>query len=169
MSSSYSRIAGTGPSEAFLLGVDQSFHQNARCEQARAVLNAFAGQNAKGHWLGGSRTQFVFAAAETIVPEWEDVVINWTALQGLTVQARVEIWTDSASTSVTPRIKNVTDSANFDGSSLSVATTWTERIITITPPGVIGIKRYRFYLVPANASNGVAGIGSIEIFDASLP
>ena len=162
---SYSRIAGSGASESFVVNVDDSFHKATQAELLRGNVNALAGQNVKGMFLGGSRSQYVFSASEIIVPEWWDVVVDWRHIGGLTVRARVEVYTTNAGTSVTPRIKNVTDAANTDGSA-STSVSWSEQLITLPTPGALGLKRYRLYLIGSNATNGIAGMGQIEIFDA---
>jgi hypothetical protein len=166
----YSRIKGSGGSEAFSLGVDQSFYQNAQCDKLRKNLNAAFAQGARGGWLGGSRSQEVLSASEIIVPEFWDVLIDWRHAGGdntsdkLRAQARVEVYTNNAGTSVTPRIKNVTDSVNHDGSA-STTVGWVEQTITIPVPGSLGIKRYRLYIIGSNATNAIRGIGQIEIYD----
>lgn len=160
---SYERWAGSGASESLVVDVDD--YRAATHDQVRKNINAAHAQGAKGGWLGGSRSQFVNSAAEIAVPEYWDVLIDWRHLEGLTVKARVEVYTLNAGTSVTPRIKNVTDAADTDGAA-STTVGWTERLITLPTPGALAVKRYRFYLVGSNATNGIAGIGQIEIYDA---
>lgn len=168
--SNYVRVSGTGTAEAILVGVDPSFHQTARANQGRKNFNAIFAQGGKGGWLGGSRSQEVESASEIVVPEYWDVLIDWRHGGGdstsgkLRVQGRVEVYTTNASTTVTPRIKNVTDGVNFDGTA-STTVGWEERLITINPPASVGIKRYRLYIIGSNATNAIRGIGEIEIYD----
>lgn len=160
---SYVRWAGSGDNEEIQVGVDR--WRWVEGDKVRKALNAAHVQGGKGGWLGGSRSQFVNSASEIAVPEYFDVLIDWRHVEGLTVKARVEVYTLNVGTSVTPRIKNVTDSVNTDG-SVSTTVGWAERLITLPTPGVLAVKRYRFYLVGSNATYGIAGIGQIEVYDA---
>jgi hypothetical protein len=161
---SYVRIAGTGTDEAFVVGVDGSFRKTTVGEQLRQNLNAIFGNGAKGGYLGGSRSQYLESASEIAVPDYWDVLIDWRKISGLTVRARVEVRTLNAGTSVTPRIKNVTDSTNNDGTA-STSTSFTEQLIAISTPASLGVKRYRLYIIGGNATNGIGGLGQIEIYD----
>lgn len=162
---SYERIAGTGTNEAFVVGVDGSFRKTSVGDQLRQNVNAVHALGGKGGFLGGSRSQVVATASEVAVPDYWDVLLDWRHIDGdLTVRARVEIVTMNAATSVTARVKNITDSVNHD-SSASTSTSFTEVLITIPPPGAAGVKRYRLYMLGNNATHAIGAIGAIEVYD----
>lgn len=161
----YDRWVGSGSGESLVLGTD-NWSPNDTAEQVRKNLNAAHARGAKGGWLGGSRAQLFSASSEVKVYDWWDVYLDWTKLDGLTVKARVEVYTENAGTSVTARVKNVTDSANFDSTAYSTADTWAEQIITITAPAVLGVKKYRLYVFGSNTTNRVGALGQIEVYDA---
>lgn len=121
------------------------------------------------HFLGGSRTQSVpqVAAAQDAI-DWIDVEIDGTLLSGLTIQARVEVRSAAAGTSVTPTVRNMTDSTTA-GTGVSCSATaadysGTNQKQTIALTIASGIKKYRLQLTPSNTTNPVMGIGYIEIF-----
>jgi hypothetical protein len=166
----YDRYKGSGTGEAITPGTDHWDWPQG--DQIRQILNALASQGAKGGFLGGSRTERVQSATAVDVPQYWDVLVDWRHLKTsgatnpLTVQARVDVWTDDAATSVVARIANITDGANYDyPTPYSTATTWGEQLITIPQPGALAIKRYRLQLIGGNATSGIMGIGAIEVFD----
>lgn len=162
---SYARWSGSGAAEALVLGTD-NWTPALGGEKVRQNLNAIHARGGSGGWLGGSRSQEVFSATEIAVPEYWDVLLDWRHIGGKTVVARCEVYTENAGTSVTARLKNVTDAVNTDGSAVSTADTWTESVITIPTPGVLAVKRYRLYIVGSNATNGIRGCGCVELYDA---
>jgi hypothetical protein len=121
------------------------------------------------HYLGGDRLRAVprVAAAQDAV-NYIDVELDGTSLAGLTVQARVEVRTSNAATSVTPTIRNVTDATT---AATGVACTTTpadysgangKQTLAFVPAA--GVKKYRLQLTPQNTTNDVFGTGYIEIF-----
>ena len=62
--------------------------------------------------FGGSREVSVNHSGTFDVFEYRDAEMNSSQLTGLTVRARVEGKTANAATSITPRVRNVTDGAD---------------------------------------------------------
>jgi hypothetical protein len=118
-------------------------------------------------YLGGSRQISVplVASAQDVI-DYLDVEIDGTALTGLSVQARVDVRSSNAGTSVTPKIRNVTDASDAVVGVACSAITWggTNSAQTLTFTPAVGIKKYRLQLTPSNVTNAVFGIGLIEMF-----
>jgi len=138
-------------------------------QDANAIKNniiAYASARIQ-RYLGGSRQVSVplVASAQDAI-DYLDVEIDGTKLAGFTVQARVEVRSGAAGTSVTPKIRNVTDSSDAIVGTACSATTWggTNSVQTLGFTPVTGIKKYRLQLTPSNTTNPVWGIGMIEIF-----
>lgn len=119
--------------------------------------------------LGGSRqtTVALVASAQDAV-DYIDIELDGTNLAGFTVQARVEVRTLAAGTSVTPKIRNLTDSTDAGTGVACTATaadySGSNQKQTFTVTLAAGVKKYRLMLTPSNATNGVLGIGYIEAF-----
>lgn len=160
---------GSGPDEELISGVDHL--RTWKAEEIRRNLLAYASFFGRNTFLGGSRDVFAPATSgEVVAPSYLDVDVDWRVIGGdLTIQARVNVRTANAATSVTPRIKNLTDNDDIDGLPSTEDTDWEEQLITIPPPAVVGVKRYRLYLVGSNATHDIAGIGVLEIFHDMEP
>jgi hypothetical protein len=147
--------------------VDQLFGYT-RANELRQNLIALASRRAV-YSLGGSRQTAVpqVASAQDAV-DWIDVEIDGTNLAGLTVQARIEVRVINAATSVTPKIRNGTDSTDAGTGVACTATNanygGTNQKQTITLTLASGVKKYRLMLTPSNTTHPVFGIGCIEIF-----
>lgn len=155
---------GSGVGQAYIY---QSVWGFKSAERTRQDIHALAAVRKEKHLvIGGARADrhANTSAAAFDHPNYWDVPIDWTDFTaGFTVVARVEVVTSSASCSITPRIRNVTDSTDINGTS-SIGTTYVEQVITIPVPGTVGLKRYRLQLVPGLASIGVNAVGVIEIY-----
>jgi hypothetical protein len=158
----YNRWAGSGAGEILQIVVDT--WRRVVGNQVRMNINAAHARGAKGGFLGGSRSEGVLSASAIEAPNYVPVTIDWEHIDGLTVIATVDVKTDNAGTSVTPRVRDVTNGVNHNGSA-STSTSWDRKTITIAPPAVLGVVEYWFYLVPQNNTDQVFGIGSIEVFD----
>ncbi|HEU00508.1 MAG TPA: hypothetical protein ENH89_09145 [Aurantimonas coralicida] len=112
--------------------------------------------------LGGSREVGRRTASYEPVPSYLEVELDGTNTVGLTVQARVEVKTDDGATSVTPRIRNVTDGADAVVGSPSTSTTFAAQTLGFVP--VVGVKKYRLETVGSNNTNSIYGIGYTEHF-----
>lgn len=113
--------------------------------------------------LGGSRDNSVIGTPTIDVPEYRDVELDVTKMGGLSVRARVEIKTSNAGTSVTPKIRNVTDGSDKVVGAASTSLVFVEQLLDMTPL-VAGAKKYRLQLNTNNATNDVFGLGVIEIY-----
>lgn len=121
------------------------------------------------HYLGGDRLRAVpnVASAQDAI-NYIDIELDGTQLAGFTIQLRVEVRTANAGTSVTPKLRNVTDSTDAGTGVACSATntdyTGTSQKQTITVTLAAGVKKYRLQLTPSNTTNDVFGTGYVEIF-----
>lgn len=121
------------------------------------------------HSLGGSRaTALPLVASAQDAIDYIDAEIDGTALGGFTKQARVEVRTTNAATSITPRVQNTTD-ATTAGTGVACTATNTDysgtaQRQTIALTIATGIKKYRLQGTPQNTTNGTHAIGYIEMF-----
>jgi hypothetical protein len=117
--------------------------------------------------LGGSRSTAIFNNVATDAQDYIDFVPRTGEFTGATVQAVVEVRTLDGGTSVTPKIRNLTDSTDAIIGLACTATnadysgTNQRQTLGFTP---VAGKRYRLMLTPSNATNGVYGIGFVEAF-----
>jgi hypothetical protein len=136
-------------------------------EIVRQALNGLASRRGDPFLvIGGARTDRHLHTAATAYdhPNYWDVLIDWTRIStGWTVAARVETITNAVGGSVTPRIRNRTDSVDITGTA-STSVTWAEQFITIPAPGVLGLKRYRLQLLNGDAAIGINAVGAIEVY-----
>ena len=136
-------------------------------EEARQSIDSIAAaKRGPGQLTMGSRSDRWqhTSAAQFLHPEWLDRYIDWTDLEsGWTVVARVQVITDDASCSVLARVRNITDTVNYDGTA-STSTSWVSQSIVIPVPAVLGLKHYQLWLVPGLANINIQAIGEIEIY-----
>lgn len=120
------------------------------------------------HQLGGSRQQGFFKSSYAEVIDWLEIEIDGTRLSGFTVRAKVEVRTQNASTSVTPKIFNATDVSDAVVGTACTSTstdyngTNQKQTLVFTPAA--GIKIYKLLIVGGNTSAEIFGIGYVEIF-----
>lgn len=121
------------------------------------------------YYLGGSRTVSVaqVASAQDAI-NWVDIELDGTNMGGLTKQLRVEVRVANAATSVTPKLRNVTDATDAGVGVACSATnadySGTNQKQTITVTIASGVKKYRLQLTPSNTTHPCFGIGYVEIF-----
>jgi hypothetical protein len=113
--------------------------------------------------LGGSRDNSVIGTPTIDIPEYRDVALDSTKLGGLSVRARVEVKTANAGTSVTPKIRNMTDSTDKVVGTASTSLTFVEQLLVMTPL-TAGDKKYRLQLNTNNGTNDVFGFGVVELY-----
>lgn len=119
--------------------------------------------------LGGSRSvSLPLVASAQDAESWIDVEIDGTKLGGMTAKLRVECRTTNAGTSVTPKLRNMTDSTD---AALGVACSATaadysgaNQKQTITATIAAGVKKYRLQGTPSNTTNPTFVIGYLEIY-----
>lgn len=119
--------------------------------------------------LGGSRTVAVplVASAQDAI-DFIDIELDGTNLGGFTKQLRVEVRVANAATSVTPKLRNVTDGTDA-GTGVACSATnadysGTNQKQTITVTVATGVKKYRLQLTPSNTTHPTFGIAYVEIF-----
>jgi len=112
--------------------------------------------------LGGSRINSVLFNGTFDVHDYRDVEIDATKLGGLTVRARVEGRTTDSTTSVTPRIRNITDSTTLVTGTAITSTTFVEQLLTMAVTGAN--KKYRLQGTTNNGNNDVFLFGVVETF-----
>ncbi len=112
--------------------------------------------------LGGSRQNSVLFNGTFDVLEYRDVEIDATKLGGLTIRARVEGRTNDSATSVTPRIRNITDSITLVTGSAITSTTFVEQLLAMPVTGVN--KKHRLQGTTNNANFDVFLLGVVETF-----
>lgn len=121
--------------------------------------------------LGGSRNTSVpqVASAQDAV-DYVDIELNGSNLGGFTIALRVEVRVANAATSVTPKLRNITDGTDAGTGAACSATnadyTGTNQKQTITCTIAAGVKKYRLMLTPSNTTHPTFGIGYLEIYGA---
>ncbi len=113
--------------------------------------------------FGGSREASLNGSGALDLFDYRELTFVSTNLSGLTIQARVETKTANAGTSVTPKIRNVTDSTDLVTGSAVTATSFTEEVLSMTPL-TSGTKKYKMMVTTNNASNDVWGFGVCETY-----
>lgn len=111
--------------------------------------------------LGGSRTVGIPGTGAQNVENWLEKVLPGADLQGFIVQARVQVRTDAAGTTVQPKIYDITNAVDHVVGSASSSTSWAEQLLTMTLP--TATRAFKLMLVKNNADAAVYGIGHIEI------
>jgi hypothetical protein len=116
-------------------------------------------------YMGGSRHISVqHSGSYTPVPGYVDVTIDSAKYSGLTVSARVWLRTESAGTTVTPRIIEVDGGTVCGtGTASSLDTNWTTTPQQFTITLVTGVKKYRLVVQPSNATAGVYALGVLYV------
>jgi hypothetical protein len=142
-------------STAFVLGDRWSRYVAERARKNDIALAE------KQIFLGGSRHVGVEGTGVQDAIGYLNVLLNGTRLEGLTVRARVEVMTENAGTSVTPRIYDVTAASTLVTGSASTSTTWEEQVLTMTLP--LASRQYRLQLTKNNSTYRVYGIAMIEV------
>lgn len=119
--------------------------------------------------LHGSRTVSLPLVGSTQdAYDWTDVEIDGTNLGGFTAQLRVECRTLAAGTSITPKLRNVTDSTDAGTGAACTATnadySGANQKQTVAVTIASGVKKYRLQGTPSNATNATFVIGYLELF-----
>lgn len=113
--------------------------------------------------FGGSRQNSVLFNGTFDVLEYRDVEYDSLQMTGLTTRARVEGQTSDAATSVTPVIRNVTDSVNLVTGTAITSLTFVEQILVMSPL-TAGTKKYRLRGTTNNGTNDVWLLGVSETY-----
>jgi hypothetical protein len=122
--------------------------------------------------LGGSRYRALpaVASAQDAI-DYLDFEIDWTYMTGMSVIAKVECRTMAAGTSITPKIRNLTDGSDAvtGNACTATATTWdgTNQAQDLTIPAATGTKKYRLQGTPSNTTNDTFIIGQVHVYPTS--
>lgn len=121
------------------------------------------------HQLGGSRSQALpQVASAQDADSYIDIELDGTNLGGITKQARIECRTFNAATSVTPKVRNVTDATDAGVGAACSATnadySGANQKQTIALTIAAGVKKYRLQGTPSNVTHPTFVIGYIEFF-----
>jgi hypothetical protein len=115
--------------------------------------------------LGGHRengVQSSSGAADLDPYNYRDATIDATDAGGLSARARLEVRCENATTTVTPKIWNMSGTpAVHVAGSLSSSTSWVEQLLTMTPLASAE-KKYRLRLTVPNTTYPVYGLGVVE-------
>lgn len=119
--------------------------------------------------LGGSRAvSLPLVASAQDAADWIDIEIDGTNLGGFTANLRVECRTMNAGTSVTPKLRNMTDSTDAGVGAACTATnadySGANQKQTVAVTLAAGIKKYRLQGTPSNTTNATFIIGYLEVF-----
>jgi hypothetical protein len=105
--------------------------------------------------LGGSRQVGVSHSTWTPTKEYRD----WECPADGTYRAVVEVWTDDAGTSVTPRVYDVTGASVAQTGASSTSTTPATQTLSFS---AVAAHVYRLQVLPGNTAAAVYGIGKVR-------
>jgi len=117
------------------------------------------------HELGGSRAtaDAVTGTSYQDAFNYRDFIIPDAASAGAVWVAEVELVCENAATTITPRIRNITDSSDAVVGAACAATTWggTNSYQTLSFTPVVG-KRYRLQFIKSDDVYGCWGVGAMR-------
>lgn len=160
----YTNLFGFGPSGAYIAGDKWGYQDSEWARQNFRALTAIR------HILplGGSRNQGLQHNAVIEAYDYLDIEIDSTELPGLSCVARVEVRVENAGLSVTPSIRNVTDSSDAGTGLACTATSadysGTNQKQEFEVTLASGVKKYRLRLTPTNNTYQFWAIGYLEIY-----
>jgi hypothetical protein len=144
---------------------DKFGYQSA--EKIRQAFDVLIGRRAV-YPLRGSRNASLQHNAVIEAYDYLDIEIDGTDLVGVTAQARVEVRVENAGLSVTPSIRNVTDSTDAGTGLACVATSatyaGTNQKQTIAVTLASGVKKYRLRITPTNNTYRFWCLGYLEVY-----
>jgi hypothetical protein len=114
-------------------------------------------------WLGGSRRMTVQGTGYQDAFDARPFIVPDTPSSGATYKAKVTLKTADAGTTITPRIRNITDATDAAVGVAEDATSFTEQTLTFTP--VVG-KEYRLQFVKSNDDAPAWGFGVLQRTDS---
>jgi hypothetical protein len=110
-------------------------------------------------YLGGSRSIAISGTGYQDAVDYLDFVMPDAASTGGTYAAKIDLLCESGSTTITPRIRNITDSSDAVVGSASSSTSWTTQTLTFTPASG---KTYRLQVVKSDDLNACWAIGYLR-------
>ena len=111
------------------------------------------------HPLGGSRTIGLTGTGYQDAMDYVDFVMPNAASTGATYEALIDCLCENAATTVTPKIRNITDSSDAVVGSAHASTSWALQTLAFTPASG---KTYRLMLVKSDDTYDAWGIGSLR-------
>jgi len=114
-------------------------------------------------WLGGSRRYTVQSTGYQDAFDARPFIIPDTPSSGATYKVKVSLKTADPATTITPRIRNITDATDAAVGTAEDATSFTEQTLTFTP--VVG-KEYRLQFVKSNDDAPAWGFGVLQRTDS---
>lgn len=114
-----------------------------------------------GHYdLGGSDDTGVLSASYVPVMGCREFSLNGDSLDGLDLDAVLFSRTFNASTTVTLRVRNVTDSTTAGTSTVNASTNTVKEVVALTLAS--GVKVYRLEVIGSDALNDVVAWGYLR-------
>ena len=110
--------------------------------------------------MGGSRDRAFIGTIYTNILDWIPFEVEDADYDGFTYAVEVELLVENVATSITPRIRNITDSTTAVTGSAHALTTWGRQTLTFTP--TVG-KIYHLQLLKSNDTWGTWGIGWMTV------
>src|SRR5262245_52360641 len=111
--------------------------------------------------LGGDENSGILSASYTPVNQSMRYTLNGDTVGGMTVDACVSYYTSDAATSVTVRIRNLTDSSTAATGTTSTSTTRVDETLSVTLAS--GAKSYELQVIGGNATNPIFAWGYFRI------
>lgn len=109
--------------------------------------------------IGGSRSVAVSGTGYQDATDYLDFRVPDAASAGAVYKVYVDQLCENAATSITPKIRNITDSSDAVVGSASTSTSWAEQTLTFTP---VAGKRYRLMFVKSDDVYRCYGIGFVQ-------
>lgn len=109
--------------------------------------------------LGGSRSASVTGTSYQDADDYLDFEVPDAASGGAVYKAIVDVLCENALTTITPKIRNITDSSDAVVGSAHASTGWGSQTLTFTP--TVG-KKYRLMFIKSDDLFRAYGIGFIR-------
>lgn len=117
--------------------------------------------------LGGSRSIAIASTGYQDAIDYVDVIVPDAASAGGVWVAKVELLCENGATTITPKIRNITDASDAVVGSACAATTWGGTLsyqdLAFTP---VAGKRYRLMLVKSDDVYACWGVGTMQRTDS---
>lgn len=159
MSRTFTALTGTGASDAYQSG-DKFGYQSAEKIRNDLDICAYLG----GHFdLGGDERTMTVATPATYqaVNGARTFDLDGDNLGGMTLEVVFFSYTSAGATSVTPRLRNTTDSTTAAQGAAVTATSTTREVVTVTLAS--GVKTYQLQWTASNTTNPVVCWGYLRL------
>lgn len=142
--------SGSAITGTFEAGAD-SFFEKIRQQAIAAVFFCLP--------LGGSRSQSVTGVVYQDAINYVDFTMPDADSVGGVYKALVDVLCENAATSITPKIRNITDSSDAVVGSASTSTSWASQTLSFTPAAG---KTYRLQFIKGDDVYGAFGMGRLQ-------